>query len=222
MRLGVYGILVNMRLHEPAAPTPGEPAGRERNADATRADLLRAAKRRFTVFGFERTTVREIAADAGANVSLINRYFGSKDGLLAAVLAETAHVFDGRPTEGAARSETVIDDLLAGLHPDAWPEFGHQNPLLLLLRDPAGDEATADLRRRTLTAVVHRFAADIESDDMDDEEARLRGALLFALMTGVASLHSALPDNVFGDTDSPMLRRLLTEIAASITAEGRE
>jgi len=131
-------------------------------------------------------------------------------------------VFDGRPTDGAARSETVIDDLLAGLHPDAWPEFGHQNPLLLLLRDPAGDAATADLRRRTLTAVVHRFAADIAGDGMDDEEARLRGALLFALMTGVTSLHSALPDTIFGATDSPTLRQLLTEAAAAITAEGPE
>ena len=200
---------------------PVNQPGRERNADATRADLLRAAKRRFTVFGYERTTVREIAADAGANVSLINRYFGSKDGLLAAVLAETAHVFDGRPTDGAARPETVIADLLAGLHPDAWPEFGHENPLLLLVRDPAGDAATADLRRRTLTAVVNRFAVDIEGDAVDADEARLRGALLFALMTGVVSLHSALPDNVFGDTDSPMLRRLLTEIAAAIVAKGR-
>ncbi|KQR99868.1 hypothetical protein ASG12_03625 [Williamsia sp. Leaf354] len=196
--------------------------GRERNADATRADLLKAAKRRFTVYGFERTTVREIAADAGANVSLINRYFGSKDGLLAAVLAETALVFDGRPTVGAARPETVVDELLAGMAPDAWPEFGHENPLVLLLRDAAGDEATANLRQRTLDAVIERFAGDIASGDtggvsVPEEEARLRGALLFAMMIGVVSLHSALPDNAFDVADSPRLRSMLTEIAASIT-----
>ncbi|WP_328856522.1 TetR family transcriptional regulator [Williamsia herbipolensis] len=213
-----------MRLHEPSEhPDPtGEAVGRERNADATRADLLKAAKRRFTVYGFERTTVREIAADAGANVSLINRYFGSKDGLLAAVLAETALVFDGRPTVGAARPETVVDELLAGMRPDAWPEFGHENPLVLLLRDAAGDEATAKLRRRTLDAVIERFAGDIASGDtgggdVPGDEARLRGALLFAMMVGVVSLHSALPDNAFDVTDSPHLRSMLTEIAASIT-----
>ncbi len=212
-----------MRLPAPHASsaTRGDPTVRERNADATRSDLLRAAKRRFTVYGFERTTVREIAADAGANVSLINRYFGSKDGLLAAVLAETAHMFDGRPAGGTARPETVIGDLLAGLRPDAWPEFGHQNPLLLLVRDAAGDLATADLRRRTLTAVIKRFADDIAGDGVGADEARVRGAVLFALMTGVVSLHSALPDNVFGDIDAPLLRSILTEVAAAIVDPSR-
>ncbi|WP_299568904.1 TetR/AcrR family transcriptional regulator [uncultured Williamsia sp.] len=208
-----------MRLHGGGPPT--EPStvttNRERNADATRAALLQAAKRRFTVYGFERTTVREIAADAGANVSLINRYFGSKDGLLAAVVAETANEFDDRPTEGVSRPEAVVDQLLSGLRPEAWPEFGHQNPLLLLVRDAAGDEATADLRRRSLAAVVERFAIDIASTDDVDEESRVRGAVLFALMTGVVTLHSALPDTVFADLESTNLRTVLTEAAEAIT-----
>ncbi len=197
------------------------PSPAPKRADARRnaETLLDAAAAAFVTSGVA-APVREIAADAGANVSLINRYFGSKDGLLAAVLAETALVFDGRPTVGAARPETVVDEVLAGLDPDAWPEFGHENPLLLLLRDAAGDEATAHLRRRTLDAVIARFADDIAEGDVTGEEARLRGALLFAMMIGVVSLHSALPDSVFDATGTPELRSVLTEIAATIARTG--
>src|ERR1700712_5539888 len=65
-------------------------AHRPRDAEATRSALLHAAMRRFTVLGYERTTTRDIARDAQVNVSLINRYFGSKDGLFAAVMRESA------------------------------------------------------------------------------------------------------------------------------------
>lgn len=54
-----------------------------RDAQATRERLIMAARRAFSERGFERTTVREIAADAGVNPALINRYFGGKEQLFA-------------------------------------------------------------------------------------------------------------------------------------------
>jgi Transcriptional regulator len=59
---------------------------RPRDARATRALLLAAALRRFTQDGYDTTTVRQIAEDAGVNVALISRYFGSKEGLFEACL----------------------------------------------------------------------------------------------------------------------------------------
>jgi AcrR family transcriptional regulator len=50
----------------------------------SRAAILSAARQRFTVDGFERTTVRAVAADAHIDPSMVLRYFGSKDGLFAA------------------------------------------------------------------------------------------------------------------------------------------
>jgi AcrR family transcriptional regulator len=50
----------------------------------TRAAILSAARHRFAVEGFERTTVRAVAADARIDPSMVLRYFGSKDGLFAA------------------------------------------------------------------------------------------------------------------------------------------
>ena len=59
-------------------------ATRPRNASQTRADILGAARRRFGAEGYERTTLRAVAADVGVDAALVIRYFGSKQDLFAA------------------------------------------------------------------------------------------------------------------------------------------
>lgn len=45
---------------------------------ATREALLQAAHSRFIRLGYDRTTLRDVAADVGVNLALIKRYFDSK------------------------------------------------------------------------------------------------------------------------------------------------
>src|SRR5689334_3367338 len=53
---------------------------------ALQEKLLVAARELFSRKGFAATSTREIAAQAGCNLSLISYYFGSKEGLLAALI----------------------------------------------------------------------------------------------------------------------------------------
>lgn len=126
----------------------GEADGRRRrDAAATRQALLEAASSRFTRLGYDRTTLRDVAADVGVNLALIKRYFDSKEGLFKAALASTPR-FLGRdeefPSDRAGLAETLSHQLSAG----AWPEFG-EHPVLMLLRD-SGDERVDALRRKAL------------------------------------------------------------------------
>ncbi|WP_205800416.1 TetR/AcrR family transcriptional regulator [Micromonospora thermarum] len=57
---------------------------RPRRSDATRAAILRAARARFAADGYDRATIRAIAADARIDPSMVMRYYGSKEGLFAA------------------------------------------------------------------------------------------------------------------------------------------
>ena len=59
---------------------------------ATRTAILDAAKRLFAAKGFGAATVRDICTEAGANIALVSRYFGSKRGLYAEVCRS---LFDG-------------------------------------------------------------------------------------------------------------------------------
>jgi len=62
-------------------------ASRSDGANA-RDRLLHTALRLFAARGFERTSIREIARSAGANVSAIGYYFGDKAGLYRAAFTE--------------------------------------------------------------------------------------------------------------------------------------
>ena len=69
-----------------AAPAAAAQAAAPPADDPTRQRLLDAARDLFTARGFRGTSTRAIAAAAGCNLSLIKYYFGSKEGLLRAVM----------------------------------------------------------------------------------------------------------------------------------------
>jgi AcrR family transcriptional regulator len=75
---------------------------RKRDAATTREEIVEAAIRRFATRGYERAGVYEIAADAGVAGALVNRYFGSREGLFAEVIRralDMAHLLGrGGPT----------------------------------------------------------------------------------------------------------------------------
>jgi len=60
-----------------------------------RETIIESAIKFFGSKGFEGTSVREIAADAGVNVAMINYYFGSKDKLFASVVEYRASFLRG-------------------------------------------------------------------------------------------------------------------------------
>jgi len=167
-----------------------------RDAGATQRALVRAARRRFATEGYRATTVRQIAADAGVNVALINRYFSSKEGLFEACMVRTSDELDTQAPARASGVEGVIERLIAHvIHaPDA------DNPLqLLLLFRSSGDEAADLIRRRTLEHFTRRLAAAAgwSETDPDTEPILLRAQLAIAMMMGVVMLRtSAVVDPV--------------------------
>lgn len=172
-------------------PPEGPPSGgRRRDAAATREALLQAASSRFTRLGYDRTTLRDVAADVGVNLALIKRYFESKEGLFKAALASTPR-FLGRegsfPENRAALAEALSHQLSAS----AWPESG-EHPVLMLLR-VSGDERVDGLRRQALQDFSRQvLEASGTPPAQSDDELLLRAQLLVALGVGVAVVRSAV------------------------------
>ena len=172
--------------------TAGQPAGgrRRRDAVATRQALLQAAHSRFIRLGYDRTTLRDVAADVGVNLALIKRYFDSKEGLFKAALASTPRFLGGEgefPRDRAALAEALSHQLSAS----AWPEFG-EHPVLMLLR-VSGDERVDGLRRQALQDFSRQvLEASGTRRAQDDDERLLRAELVVALGVGVAVVRSAV------------------------------
>lgn len=61
-------------------------SGRRPGNSGARAAILDAARRRFSEHGFDRTSIRAVAGDAGVDPALVHHYFGSKRQLFAAVV----------------------------------------------------------------------------------------------------------------------------------------
>ena len=51
---------------------------------ASRAAILAAARALLAARGYDATTIRAVAAEAGVDPAMVMRYYGSKDGLFAA------------------------------------------------------------------------------------------------------------------------------------------
>ncbi|MCE1178701.1 MAG: TetR family transcriptional regulator [Micrococcales bacterium] len=67
------------------AGSPRRSRGRRPGAPDTRGEILRAARKSFAESGFEATSIRGVARDAGVDPALVHHYFGGKVRLLLAV-----------------------------------------------------------------------------------------------------------------------------------------
>jgi AcrR family transcriptional regulator len=149
-------------------------APRARNASQTRADILVAARRRFGADGYERTTLRSVAADVGIDAALVVRYFGSKQDLFAAAAEFTLDL----PDLTNAETDDVADALLASFFA-VWEE---DTTFVALLRAAMTSPTAGDTMRRVFaTQVAPKLAA--VTPDHPAERAALMGAFVIGLAT---------------------------------------
>jgi AcrR family transcriptional regulator len=150
-------------------------ASRKRNAMVTRAALLAAATERFVREGYDSVSLREIASDAGVDVSLVSRYFGGKEELFAEVLAECpsgADMFEGDPSDFGERLATKI----------VFDEQANKdlNCLLIILRSASSPKAREAIQK----SGQERFFGPIENW-LGGPDARVRARLIADIVMGV-------------------------------------
>ncbi|MWV51538.1 TetR family transcriptional regulator (plasmid) [Rathayibacter sp. VKM Ac-2803] len=159
-----------------------------RDADRTRDELVRAARRRFATEGYRAATVRGIASDAGVNVALISRYFGSKEGLFAACVQRS--VDEMSPAAAPAGLDALIDRLIERVVRS--PDSDEPLQMLLLLRS-SGDEGADRIRRETLESFTASIAgiAGLEPGAPQGEDLMLRAQLAIATLVGLVMLRAS-------------------------------
>jgi AcrR family transcriptional regulator len=147
-------------------------------SEQTRAAILRAARRRFAADGFERTTIRAIAADAGIDPSMVMRYYGSKDGLFAAAADLDLHLPD---LAGVPRDQ--LGQALVRHWVSLWDGGPSDELLIVLLRSSVTNEPAAEQLRTVFGAQVAKTVASVVDDPSD---APTRAGLVATQMLGLA------------------------------------
>ncbi|WP_283136339.1 TetR family transcriptional regulator [Rhizohabitans arisaemae] len=185
--------------------------GRWRSGLESKQKILDAARARFSADGYEQTTVRAIAADAGVDPSMIHYFFGSKDRLFAAVLNAP-----GSPREPIA---TMLADGLDGLGAhivrrflQVWDGTDDLEPLMALTRSSVSREESAGMLREFIDK---EFAGQI-AHRLGGPDAELRAALVSAQLFGLATARYAVRLQPVAQADHEVLVAWLGPIVQSL------
>ncbi|MGE0008058.1 MAG: TetR family transcriptional regulator [Parvibaculaceae bacterium] len=148
-----------------------------RKSDATRARIIEAARERFRKEGYERTTIRKVARDAGIDPALVMRYFESKRGLFDAAMTVELRIPDlgGHPRDRLG--EALITHFL-----NRWEE-PDDDSLQLLLRSSASNEEAAERLRLVFREQIVGMVARLRGGETD---ARDIAALIATQTVGLA------------------------------------
>ncbi|MBP1819774.1 TetR family transcriptional regulator [Mycobacterium sp. OAE908] len=161
--------------------------GRPRGKTDTRNVILGAARRLFADTGYDKTSVRDVAAAAGVDPAMIRHYFGSKVELFRATMG-----WPFEPGDIAARitagDRGDIGERLTRVFFEAWEQPESRAPLLAILRGAATHEESANLVRQFIQGQVYaHIAAALKAPD-----AELRIDLAMSQLLGMAYLRHIL------------------------------
>ncbi|CDO27450.1 TetR/AcrR family transcriptional regulator [Mycolicibacterium porcinum] len=157
-------------------------SGRWRTGQQNKQRIVDAAREHFMREGYERATVRGIAADAGVDVAMVYYHFGNKEGLFTASVLDTpqhplhqlAHLLDEGTDEIGAR---LVRDVV-----ERWDAGASFDPLLTVFRSAEIQPLARKLLHDSLAGpVAHRVATEFGVDD-----AELRAELVTVHLVGLA------------------------------------
>jgi AcrR family transcriptional regulator len=146
-----------------------------RSSAETKAVILAAARERFRATGYQATTIRAVAADAGIDPSMVMRYFGNKDQLFAAAAEFDLKFPDLAGTDRLQLGRSLVRHFLAH-----WD--GDDDALVILLRSGAtNDEAAQRIREIFGSQLQPLVASRVPAD-----EAATRAGLIATQVLGLA------------------------------------
>jgi AcrR family transcriptional regulator len=193
-----------------ASPGPGarRRGGRRPGSSQSREKILEVARLAFPANGYEGTSLRGIARDAGVDPSLIVQFFGSKAGLFTAAFewpfdaSEIAAHLEGVPVEGVGED---IARLLIG----HWDRDEHRNAILSLIYAALEDPAAAAMFREFVTVNLVLPAVERVGGD----RPQLRAALLASQLVGFGLSRYVL---AFDALTSASSEELITALGATL------
>ena len=158
---------------------------RKRDATATRAAILAAARERFLRESYDSVGLREIAGDAGVDVALISRYFGGKEGLFREVVAVDKDDQLIREPLTAADLPAYLAQLVVE---DGDDHRQHRMEMFVIMLRSASSPKAGEIIRD----LVHLDVLGPLAEIIGDEHAELRANMLLAILMGIGLLRTIM------------------------------
>lgn len=191
-------------------------SSRSAKAGATKAAILASARRAFAEHGYEGAGLRGIAEGAGVTAMMVNRYFGSKEGLFGEVVADSMRdpVILSVANRNAPDVSRAFAEALVGVTGcDAHPLDG----FLILFRSSSSPVAAKIARERI--AAAHQVAAE---HMVRGAHAAERAALFLSLVAGFQMMRQMIQLSPLIETEPALLADLLAPVIAAILRPGSQ
>ena len=158
-------------------------AGRRPGDGNTREAILEAARAAFAALGYDRTSIRGIAAEAEVDPALVLHYFGSKEELFVAALElpiQPGEVF----ARGLAAGRDQLGSIVVRAFLEAWEPPETRVRLMAMLRSAMTNEAAMQMIRDLLVRQVFGPITEL----LGVPDARLRATLVGSQFIGLGMM----------------------------------
>ena len=203
----------------PPAKTTSRRRGRRQGEPVSRDAVLRAAKHRFAVEGYEKTTLRAIASDAHVDPSMVLYLFGSK----AELFRESLRLIIDPDVLVAAMSEgdDDIGTRMVRTYLGIWENPDTATSMVAMLQSATSNSDAHDAFRGFMQSYVLTAVSDVLGGG---EQARLRAMLAATNLVGTAILRyvmrvaplATLPRDDVVKLVAPAVTRYLTADAEEL------
>ena len=195
----------------------GTHTGRRPGPNTTRALIEDTARKLFAELGYERTSLRQVALQAGVDPMLVSHYFGGKRDLFLAVVElpiDPAVVIDAV----VAGDKATAGQRLATLVLNILDDEVRRRPLLGMVRAATAEpEAAAPVREFLTRNLLTPIAQRLESGDADYRAglvmSQIIGFTLARYIVGIEPLASHPRERVAADLAATLQRYLLGELS---------
>jgi AcrR family transcriptional regulator len=170
---------------------------RRRRSEAT---ILDAARELFASDGFERTTIRGVAARAGVDPALVMQHFGSKERLFAASTRWSSEHQSILSATADTLAAAAVDDLLSH-----FESAEDREAAVALMRNCLTHPAALEIMR---DQVMNERKCAVAAQ-LDGPDAELRAGLFAAVMVGLGMARYLIKLEPVASASPDDLRRLL-------------
>jgi AcrR family transcriptional regulator len=194
-------------------PTETSPTRRQQQGAQSREVILEATERLMATRGYAATSINDIRKACGLPPSSIYWHFGSKEGVLAAVMERGAErYFAAIPVGADIEQQLAAVTALQEQHPEFLRLF------LLLSLERSDDQAVAEVVRRVRVRAITRFRdaiAPLIPDDVPAAKAR-------RVVAELAAVATAMSDGIFLadhlEPDATDIGRMYRRLHQTVTA----
>lgn len=182
-----------------------------------KTDILVAAEKLFCEYGFEGTSTRQIAAESGANMAMINYYFGSKMGVFKEILEERVMSFKSQLNQIKEENIPAKEKLIKVIEKYATRILSNANfhkmmyrELSLSLRPEVFDQIKGAMGQN-LIVIENIIKEGIESGDFREVDIRMTIVSVMGTISMVTtSPNKIAPDSTY-DLNKDKDRKIITE-----------